>query len=114
MPVKSAIMNTTAPITGGTRLPPVDATASTAPAKTAEYPIFFMIGIFTEPVTMTSAAGLPEIMPNNPLDTTATFDTPPTRRPANSAARLKKKRPPPVSARKLPNRINKKTYAATT
>ena len=63
MPVMSDMMNATAPITGGSIAPPLDAVASIAPARAAGTPIFFMIGMVNGPVVATSAVGLPEMEP---------------------------------------------------
>ena len=63
MPVKSAMMNATAPMTGGSMEPPVEAAASMAAARSGDKPSLFMIGILTGPVVATSATGLPEIEP---------------------------------------------------
>ena len=59
----SDMMNATAPITGGSIAPPLEAVASIAAARTAGMPIFFMIGMVSGPVVATSAVGLPETEP---------------------------------------------------
>ena len=63
MPVKFDMMKATAPITGGSMEPPVEAAASMAPARSAGMPMRFMIGMLIGPVVATSATGLPEIEP---------------------------------------------------
>ncbi len=63
MPVKSAIRNATAPITGGSSAPPIDDDASIAPACSADIPIRFITGMVTGPVVATSATGLPDTVP---------------------------------------------------
>ncbi len=55
--------NATAPITGGSMAPPVDAAASIAAARSAGMPMLFMIGMLTGPVVATSATGLPDTEP---------------------------------------------------
>ena len=77
IPVYSAIINAIAPITGGIICPPVDATASTAPANTALYPLRFIIGIVIWPVVATFAIALPEMLPNKLLEITAALAEPP-------------------------------------
>jgi len=49
-PRNSAMMNAAAPMTGGMIWPPVEAAASTAPAKFGVYPKRFMRGIVKVPV----------------------------------------------------------------
>ncbi len=49
-PVRSAMMKAAAPMIGGMSCPPVEAQASTAPAKGAEYPTRFMRGMVKIPV----------------------------------------------------------------
>ena len=63
MPVKSAIRNATAPITGGSSAPPIEEDASIAPARSGDMPIRFMIGMVIGPVVATSATGLPDTVP---------------------------------------------------
>ena len=67
-----------APITGGTSCPPVEATASTAPAKEGRYPAFFIIGMVNAPVVTTLPTELPERVPMRLLATTAVLAGPPT------------------------------------
>ena len=62
---------------GGMICPPVDATASTAPAKGGLKPVRFIRGMEIWPVTITLATALPEIAPNRLDDTTATLPGPP-------------------------------------
>ena len=59
----SDMMKATAPITGGSMAPPLDAVDSMAPARAAGIPIFFMIGMVSGPVVATSAVGLPDMVP---------------------------------------------------
>ena len=61
------MMKATAPMIGGVICPPLDAAASTAPAKCDFKPLFLIKGIVITPVPTTLATALPEIVPNNPL-----------------------------------------------
>ncbi|BBI63511.1 hypothetical protein HSBAA_48170 [Vreelandella sulfidaeris] len=63
MPVYSAMMKAADPITGGNRLPPVEAATSTLPDSGLLYPRRCMIGIVTDPVVTTSEVGLPDMVP---------------------------------------------------
>jgi len=83
-PTMSATMNAAAPMIGGIICPPVEATASTAPAKTGEYPRLFMRGIVNVPVPTTFATALPDIVPKKALDTTAILAGPPLNPPAKA------------------------------
>ena len=49
---------------GGMICPPVEATASTAPANSGRKPVRFISGMLICPVTMTLATALPEMVPN--------------------------------------------------
>ena len=65
---------------GGIICPPVDATASTAPASSGEYPIFFIIGMVITPVVATFATADPDIIPISPEEMTAALAGPPAER----------------------------------
>ena len=84
IPVISAITKAAAPITGGKICPPVDATASTAPAYSLRYPTFFMSGIVNVPVVTTLATALPLMEPINALDKTDASAGPPRIRPVDA------------------------------
>ena len=58
-PKISAMMKAAAPITGGKIWPPQEAAASTAPANSGVYPIFFIRGIVKLPVVATLATAEP-------------------------------------------------------
>ncbi len=62
---------------GGMIWPPVEATASTAPANSGLKPVRFIKGMLIWPVTMTLATAEPEIAPNSDELTTATLPGPP-------------------------------------
>src|SRR4030065_173773 len=98
----SAIIKATAPMTGGINCPPVEATASTAPANLAGYPVFFIKGMVNAPVVATLAVGEPEIDPKKPLATTATLAGPPAVHPARDKAKRINHIPPPDSSRSWP------------
>ena len=83
----SDMMKTTAPMTGGSIEPPLDATASMAAALEGFTPIFFMSGMVKGPVVATSAVGLPETEPYKPLDVTHALTAPPRMRPVNALER---------------------------
>ncbi len=68
----SAMTKAAAPMTGGIIWPPVEATASTAPAKADGYPRLFISGIVNVPVVTTFATAEPDIVPIAPLERTAT------------------------------------------
>ena len=68
-----------APMIGGMICPPVEATASTAPANSGRKPVRFISGMLICPVTMTLATALPEMVPNRLDETTATLPGPPVR-----------------------------------
>src|SRR5687768_3527586 len=95
MPVMSDMMNATAPMTGGSIAPPLEAVASMAPARAAGMPIFFMMGMVSGPVVATSAVGLPDTEPYSPLAVTQAFAAPPRMRPVTAPASSKNSCPPP-------------------
>ena len=66
-----------APMIGGINCPPVEATASTAPATAGRYPPRRMSGILIVPVVRTLATAVPDIIPIKLLPTTAAFAGPP-------------------------------------
>ena len=88
---------------GGMIWPPVEATASTPPAKGARKPVRFISGIVIVPVTMTLATALPEIVPNRLEEITATLPGPPALPPARLMAKSMNSRPVPVRSTKAPN-----------
>ena len=99
IPTNSAIRNAAAPIIGGIICPPVDAAASTAPAKFFSYPNFFIMGMVNAPLPTTFATELPEIVPSSALESTATFAGPPDAQPAIAFAISMKNFPSPVFSR---------------
>ena len=96
------------PITGGRRLPPVEAATSIPPAIPAEYLNFFINGIVIEPVATTSEVGLPDIVPKRAEDKTEILAGAPLVRPVRRLDKLKKKLLPPDFSKKVPNSTNKK------
>ena len=90
------MMNATAPITGGSIAPPLEAVASIAPARAGGMPMRVMIGIVSGPVVATSAVGLPEMEPYKPLAVTQALAAPPRMRPVTALASSKKSWPPPA------------------
>ena len=73
----SAIRNAAAPMIGGMIWPPVEATASMAPATGREYPPLRISGMVRTPVDATLETALPEMEPNKPEATTAILAEPP-------------------------------------
>ena len=108
-PRNSAITKEAAPITGGMIWPPVDATASMAAAASGLNPVRFIIGMVSQPSTMTLATAEPEIVPNMLEDTTATLPGPPRWAPARPLARLMKNCPAPDFSRKAPKMMKRMT-----
>src|SRR6056297_842615 len=97
-------------MTGGNICPPHDAAASTAPANSALYTIFFISGIVNAPVVTTFATADPFIDPKSPLDTTATFAGPPLPPPAIAIAKSLKKAPIPDFERNEPKSTKRNIY----
>ena len=104
----SAIKNAAAPIIGGMICPPVDEAASTAPANSGRYPVFFIIGMVTEPVVTVLPTEEPETIPHNAEEITATLAGPPDDQPAMRFAKEMKKFAIPVRSRNAP-KIMKRT-----
>ncbi len=107
-PSVSAMMNATAPITGGMICPPIDAVASTPPANAARYPKRFISGMVNCPVVTTLATPDPEIVPISPDEITATLAAPPSLWPTSPSDTSEKSRIIPARSRKLPNRMKRK------
>ena len=82
---------------GGVNMPPVEATASTAPASSGENPFFFIMGMVICPVVATLAATEPDREPKNMLDSTAVLAGPPRYAPRQARARSLKKLLAPVA-----------------
>ncbi len=101
------MMKAPAPMMGGINWPPVDAAASTPPAMAGLYPILFIKGMVKEPVATVFATALPETDPMKPLEITAIFAGPPTRRPVRAWAKLMMKSPAPDFSRKAPKRMKR-------
>ena len=89
--------------------PPVEATASTAAAASGLKPVRFIIGIVSQPSTITLATADPEMVPNRLEDTTATLPGPPRWPPATALARFMKNWPAPDFSRKAPKMMNRIT-----
>ena len=86
-------------------MPPVEAVASTAPAKRDDSPMLFISGMVKVPVVATLATALPLNEPVSADEITAT-GRPPRRRPAAASARSLNSAVAPLTLRKAPNRIN--------
>ena len=102
-----------APMMGGVNIPPVEATASTAPASSAGNPVFFIMGMVICPVVATLAATEPEREPKNMLESTAVLAGPPRYAPRQALARSLKKSLAPVTVRMQPKRMKPGTVEAT-
>ena len=95
---------------GGMICPPVEAAASTAPANSPLYPVFFIIGIVTEPVVTVLPTEEPDTIPHRAEEITATLAGPPADAPATVLARSMKKLAIPVRSRNAPKIINTTMY----
>ena len=73
-------------MTGGMIWPPVEAAASTAPANSGRYPVFFIMGMVTEPVVTVLPTEEPDTMPQRAEEMTATLAGPPLAEPARELA----------------------------
>ena len=89
--------------------PPVDAVASIAAAASGLNPVRFIMGIVSQPSTMTLATAEPEMVPKRLDDTTATLPGPPRCAPATALARCMKNWPAPDFSRKAPKMMNRMT-----
>jgi len=99
MPSVSAMMNATAPITGGISCAPIEEAASTAPANSARKPVFFIRGMVKAPMVTTLAMAEPLTVPRMALETTATLAGPPSVCPTRLIARSEKKEMMPACSR---------------
>ena len=106
-------MNATAPIIGGVNCPPLEAAASTAPAKEFLKPCLFIIGMVKTPVPTTLATGLPEIVPNIALATMAECAVPPLILDVAAVAILRRIAVAPVASKTAPKTIKTKTIEET-
>ena len=114
MPVRSAIRNATAPITGGMIWPPVEAAASTAPANLGGKPVRLIIGMVKTPVVTTLATAAPFIVPKLALPMIAACAGPPRSLPVTAKANLRSVAPAPEVSRMAPKRMNTSTTWPTT
>jgi len=99
-------------MTGGVSCPPVEATASTAPANSGLKPERFIIGMVKAPVAATLATLLPEIMPMKPLEMTATWAGPARLRPPRARPIAMMNSMPPVTCRMPAKIMNRKIVPA--
>ena len=95
---------------GGMICPPVDAAASTAPAKFLSYPVFFIIGIVMDPVVTVFPTEDPETIPHSAEETTATLAGPPAKRPVSALANAIKYSDIPVFSKNAPKIMNTTMY----
>ncbi len=102
------MINATAPMTGGMIWPPIDATASTPPAKAGRNPDRFISGIVNAPVVTTLATPEPLIVPMRADEITDTFAGPPRDAPTVPMAMSLKSWIMPARSRNAPNRIKRK------
>ncbi len=92
---------------GGMIWPPVEDAASTAPANSGLYPVFFIMGMVTDPVVTVLPTDEPLTMPHRALEMTATFAAPPLDQPAMRLANEMKKPAMPVRSRKAPKMMKR-------
>ena len=104
----------TAPMMGGQNCPPVEATASTAPANSFRYPVRFIRGMVMVPVVATLAMAEPLIMPMRAEATTATFAGPPGVWPTNVREKSLMNLEKPLCFKNAPNTTKRKMYVADT
>jgi hypothetical protein len=102
----SAMRKAAAPMMGGMIWPPVEDAASTAPANSGLKPVFFIMGMVTEPVVTVLPTDEPLTMPHKALEMTATLAGPPLDQPARRFASEMKKLAMPVRSRKAPKMMN--------
>jgi hypothetical protein len=99
-------------MTGGSNIPPLEATASTPAAKAGLKPVFFIRGMVTAPVIIMLATGEPVMLPTRALDATDVWAGPPLIfRPTHMPTMVKKSLALVIS-NTVPNRINRKMMFA--
>ncbi len=106
--------NAAAPMMGGMIWPPVEAAASTAPANSGRKPVFFIIGIVTDPVVTVFPTEDPETMPQRAEEMTETLAGPPEYLPAAQFASEMKNWEIPVRSRNAPKRMKITMYREQT
>jgi hypothetical protein len=74
----------------------------TPTAYSAEYPLFFMTGIMTDPMADVSATAEPERFPKNMQATELTMDSPPGSRPTKTLAKSTMRFASPPRPEELP------------
>ena len=104
----SAMINAVAAMTGGMIWPPLEAQASTAPAKAGGKPTFFIRGMVKVPVVTTLPAALPLTVPMVAEETTAALAGPPCIFPVATSAKSMNSSPAPVWIIREPKRTNRK------
>src|SRR5690606_11956120 len=109
-----AMMNATAPMTGGISCPPVDATASIAAAECGLYPALRMRGMVITPVDRTLETALPEIVPKRLEAMIEIFAEPPRDWPMAAEDNSVKNVEPPERNSSAPNKRNAMTIVVTT
>ena len=87
----------------------MEATASTAAAASGLNPVRFIMGMVSQPSTITLATAEPEIVPNRLDDTTATLPGPPRWPPVRALAKFMKNCPAPDFSRKAPKTMKRIT-----
>ena len=97
------------PMMGGIIMPPVEATASTEPAKAGSNPFLIIRGMVKAPVVATFAAEDPLMVPIRPLEMMETLAGPPGRLPAIFIAQSVKRAETPLALSSPPKRMKRKT-----
>ena len=99
----SDIRKATAPMTGGMIWPPVEAAASTPPAKRGLKPTRLMTGMVKTPVDTTLATAAPDIVPKRAEPTTAACAGPPASLPVAANAIFSNTSPAPAACSTAPS-----------
>ena len=102
------MMKATAPITGGMICPPIEAVASTPPAKAARKPKRFISGMVNCPVVTTLATPEPEIVPISAEAMTADLGRPAAPWPTRPSATSLNSAIMPARSRNAPKRMKRK------
>ena len=94
--------------------PPVEAAASTAPAKAGLKPAFLITGMVITPVETTLEMAAPESVPNSAEEATAACAAPPVSPPVSRLAIFMSRSPAPEAIRIAPKTMKTSTLAVTT
>jgi len=101
-------------MTGGMICPPVEAEASTAPAKAGLKPDFLITGMVIVPVETTFDMAAPDSVPNKAELATAAWAAPPVNPPVSLLAIFIRSSPAPEAISTEPKTMNIRTFPETT